>query len=61
MILDPEIESLKQENQKIREYISLISAQTELTQRIHEIKQNFINPPDSARLTIPILDKLSKI
>ena len=61
MTIAPEIENLKQENQKLREYISLVSAQIELTQRVHEIKQNFINPCDSERLTVPILDRLSKI
>ena len=45
MTVTSEIESLKQENQKLREYISLVSAQIELTQRISEIKQNFYQSP----------------
>ena len=61
MSISSEIECLKYENQKLREYISLVSAQIELTQRIREIKQNFTNPSDSERLTVPILDRLSKI
>ncbi len=34
-----DIESLKSENQKLRNYISLILSKIELTQRIGEIKQ----------------------
>ena len=56
-----EIESLKSENQKLRNYISLIAAEIELTQRVYEIKQNFSNSPDSKRLITPILDRISKI
>ena len=54
-------ESLKSENQKLRNYISLISAEIELSQRLSEIKQSFANSPDSERLTVPILDRISKI
>ena len=61
MTITSEIENLKQENQKLREYVSLVSAQIELTQRIYEIKQNFTDSYDSERLTVPILDRLSKI
>ena len=35
-----EIESLKSENQKLRNYISLVYAEIELTQRVSEIKEN---------------------
>ena len=56
-----EIDSLKSENLKLRTYISLISAETELSQRLIEIKQNFANSPDSQRLIAPILDRISKI
>jgi hypothetical protein len=56
-----DLESLKSENQKLRNYISLISAEIELSQRLYEIKQNFANSPDSKRLTMPILDRISKI
>ncbi len=56
-----EIESLKSENQKLRNYISLVLSEIELTQRVSEIKQNFVNSPDSKRIITPILDKISKI
>ena len=56
-----EIESLKSENQKLRNYISLVFAELELTQRIGEIKQNFVNSSDSERIITPILDRISKI
>ncbi len=56
-----EIESLKSENQKLRNYISLVFSEIELTQRISEIKQNFVNSPDSKRIITPILDRISKI
>ncbi|MDH3658040.1 MAG: hypothetical protein OEM77_07905 [Nitrosopumilus sp.] len=55
------MESLKLENNKLRNYISLILAEIELTQRIHEIKENFVNPDDSKRVILPILDRISKI
>jgi hypothetical protein len=61
MINTSEIESLKSENQKLRNYISLVFAQLELTQRIGEIKQNFVNSSDSERIIVPILNKISKI
>jgi len=56
-----EIESLKSENQKLRNYISLVFAEIELTQRVSEIKENFENSPDSERIIMPILDRISKI
>jgi hypothetical protein len=56
-----ELDSLKSENQKLRNYISLIHAEIELSQRLYEIKQNFSNSPDSERITVPILDRISKI
>jgi hypothetical protein len=56
-----EMDLLKSENLKLQNYISLISAEIQLTQRIFEIKQNFTNPVESERITIPILDRLSKI
>ena len=61
MINPSEIESLKSENQKLRNYISLVFAELELTQRIGEIKQNFVNSSDSERIIVPILNKISKI
>ena len=56
-----EIESLKSENQKLRDYISLISAEIELVQRVSEIKENFANSSDSKRLITPILERILKI
>ncbi len=56
-----ELDSIKSENQKLRNYISLISAEIELSQRLYEIKQNFANSPDSGRLTVPILERINKI
>jgi len=56
-----ELDSLKSENQKLRNYISLVLAEIELSQRLFEIKQNFADSPDSKRLTVPILDRISKI
>lgn len=61
MITMSEIDSLKSENQKLRNYISLISAELELTQRIFEIKQNFSNSADSERIIEPILNRIEKI
>jgi len=56
-----EIDSLKSENQKLREYVSLINAELELSQIVYEIKQNFANSTNSERITKPILDRISKI
>ena len=56
-----ELDSLKSENQKLRNYISLVNAEIELSQRLYEIKQNFANSSDSERITVPILDRISKI
>jgi hypothetical protein len=53
-----EIYFLKSENQKLHSYISLILAELELVERVSEIKQNFA---DSERITVPILDRISKI
>ncbi len=56
-----ETELLRSENQKLRNYISLVFAEIELTQRISEIEQNFANSPDSERIITPILDRIAKI
>jgi len=56
-----EVESLKSENLKLRNYISLVLAEIELIQRIVEIKQNFANSPDSERIIVPISNRISKI
>lgn len=56
-----DVESLKSENQKLREYISLISSEIEFNDRVHEIKQNFKDSPDLERIIVPILDRINKI
>ena len=56
-----EIDSLKSENLKLRNYISLVLVEIQLVQRASEIKQNFTNPNESDRLVLPILDRISKI
>ena len=56
-----EINSLKSENLKLRNYISLFLAEIQLAQRASEIKQTFTNPDESDRLILPILDRISKI
>ncbi len=56
-----EIDYLKSENLNLQNYISLVLAEIELTQRISEIKQNFANPAESERIVAPILDRISQI
>jgi len=56
-----ELDSIKSENQKLRNYISLVYAEIELSQRLFEIKENFANSDDSKRITVPILNRISKI
>ena len=61
MINISEISLLKSENQKLRNYISLVSAEIELIQRASEIKQNFKDSSDFKRIIMPILNRVSKI
>jgi len=61
MINMSETELLKSENQKLRNYISLVLAEIELTKRVSAIEQNFVNSPDSQRIIMPILDRITKI
>ena len=56
-----ELEHLKNENQKLRNYISLITGEVELTQRIIEIRENFQNHDDSEHLILPLYDRLARI
>jgi len=56
-----EIDSLKSENLKLWNYVSLVLAENQLTQRIFEIKQNFTASPESERIIMPISDRISKI
>lgn len=56
-----ELDSVKSENQKLRNYISLVCAEIELSQRLYELKQNFTNSLDFERIAAPILDRISKL
>ncbi|PBO84686.1 MAG: hypothetical protein COA77_08015 [Thaumarchaeota archaeon] len=56
-----EIEFLKLENQKLRNYILLEVSEIEFKNRVDEIKQNFQNSADLERLIVPILDRIEKI
>jgi len=56
-----EIESLKLENQKLRNYILLEISEIEFKNRVDEIKQNFQNSPDLEKLIVPILDRIERI
>jgi transposase-like protein len=49
------------ENFEFNNYKSLVSAEIELIQRVFEIRQNFLNSPDSERIVEPILQRISKI
>lgn len=56
-----ELDSVKSENQKLRNYISLVCAEIELSQRLYELKQNFTDSLDFERVSAPILDRISKL
>ena len=56
-----ELETLRSENVKLRNYISLIQTEVELKQRVREIKNNFPNSDDSDHLVSPIVDRISRI
>ncbi len=56
-----ELGLLKSENLRLRNYISLVSAEIELSRRPYGIKENFSNSPDSERLTVPILNRISRM
>ena len=56
-----EIDFIKSENQKLRKYISLISAEIELIQRAKEIRENFTNTDDSKLIIMPIIDRIFRI
>lgn len=61
MIKMSDNDSLKSENLKLRNYISLVQAEIQLMQRVYEIKENFANSPDSERIITPILNRISQI
>jgi len=56
-----EIESIKTETLQLQNYISLVISEIELKERVNEIKQNFESSSDSEQITMPILDRISKI
>ena len=56
-----ETQFIKLENLKLRNYISLILAEKQLTKRIVEIRKNFTNPADSECLVLPLLKRISRI
>ena len=56
-----EDESSASENFEFNNYKSLVSAEIELIERVFEIRQNFLNSPDSERIVEPILQRISKI
>ena len=56
-----ETQFIKLENLKLRNYISLILAEKQLTKRIFEIRKNFTNSTDSERLVLPMLKRISRI
>lgn len=56
-----DIDLLKKENDDLRKFISLVLAEIELTERVGEIRQNFTNSPNSERIIVPIMDRISKI
>ena len=56
-----EIDLLKKENEDLRKFISLVLAEIELIERAGEIRQNFANSPDSERIIVPIMERISKI
>ncbi len=56
-----ETQFIKLENLKLRNYISLILAEKQLTKRIFEIEKNFTNSADSERLVSPMLMRISRI
>ena len=53
--------SSQSENFEFNNYKSLVSAEIELIQRVFEIRQNFLNSPDSERIVEPILQRISSI
>lgn len=61
MINLDDVENLKIENQKLRNYIALIISEIEFSKRVDEIQQNFPKPSDSERIIEPIMKRISKI
>lgn len=61
MINLDDVEDLKIENQKLRNYITLIVSEIEFSKRVDEIQQNFPKSSDSERIIEPIMKRISKI
>ena len=56
-----ELNFLKLENEKLREYINLFKLEIEFKQRINEIRENFSNSGDANRLVNPLINRLEQI
>lgn len=56
-----DIVSIKRENEDLKKFASLLLAEIELIERVGEIREHFANSPDSQRIIIPIMDRISKI
>ena len=61
MMASSEDDRFASENFEFSTYESLASAEIELIERVFEIRQNFLNSPDSERIVEPILQRISKI
>ena len=61
MMASSEDDPFASENFEFCNYKSLASAEIELIERVFEIRQNFLNSPDSERIVEPILQRISKI
>lgn len=51
----------EKENLKLRHFISLLSDELELIQRVSEISKNFKDFPELNRIIEPIVGRISKI
>ena len=56
-----EINFLRFENEKLRQYIYLFELEIDFKQRIIEIKKNFSNSDDLSHLVNPLINRLQKI
>ena len=56
-----EINFLKVENEKLRQYVYLFELEIEFRRRIFEIKENFANSNDANLLVNPLINRLEKI
>ena len=56
-----EINFLRMENEKLRQYIYLFELEIEFRRRIIEIKENFSNIDDAIHLVNPLKNRLDRI